>query len=166
VKNFFVPGRVFQIVYSEPTGKGALEAPGNPQNRNYSDTTLGSSVFSTTRRFVIIRVFPKFCWSLPIYTYRYQGLAVNKLNDEECQAHAVIYSSNLQPDEDDRTNKPPIAVNPATFKYTLHQKSRLHLQKIMSIERNLPVKDFGIVRSNDLKWLQEYLIQLCLIPQT
>jgi hypothetical protein len=68
-----------------------------------------------------------------------------KLNDNDRQAHAVIYTTNATPDADDDkwTSQPSIAVNPSSKSFSLNKKSRLDLRKILSIERNVPVLEKG-----------------------
>jgi hypothetical protein len=87
-------------------------------------------------------------------------LAAEKLTGKERDLHAVIYSSNLTPDVDEFTTRPAIAVDPKSKSHTLHAKSRLNLGKLVSIERNTPVRYHGDVRAEDLTLLKRSLLEI------
>jgi hypothetical protein len=87
-------------------------------------------------------------------------LAAEKLTDRERELHAVIYSSNQEPDVDDLTTRPAIAVDPKSKSDTLHPKSRLHLGKLVPIERNTRVRYHGDVKAEDFKLLKKALLEI------
>lgn len=92
----------------------------------------------------------------PVYTYQYMGLATNKLNNNEREAHAVIYTTNATRDRDDDkwTVQPSIAVKSISKTFSLHKKSRLDLRKTVSIERNTRVLEKGDVLTEDFELLR------------
>lgn len=96
----------------------------------------------------------------PIYSYGFRGLDTPKLTDRERQLHAIVYSSNLEPDLENLTTRIPIAVDSKSLSNTLHKKSRLNLGTLISIQRNVRVRDHGTVAPSDFQRLQSSLQEI------
>jgi hypothetical protein len=153
-EQFYVQGKVFSVVWSEPLGEGARRNSVESRSSNYSRSSGSSvvNVYTNTALFIVLKVETKFCICLRMNTYHYQGLRSRKLTDSDRRAHAVVYSSTLPRDteDDECTQQPAIAVRPSRLDRTLHKKSRLNLAKPYSVERNLRVKDRGEVINFEL----------------
>jgi hypothetical protein len=86
---FFVVGRVFLVLWTEPAGGG-----GTAISKYEVLNHLGQRVFSKIRRFVVVREGPHFCSALPISTYNKQGVAKQTVVKSD---HAIIYTGSTAP---------------------------------------------------------------------
>ena len=59
-RQFFKRGRVFAMLYSEPTGETARYDPGNDA---YTTVRFGESVYTQIRRFVVVSVRKSFVYA-------------------------------------------------------------------------------------------------------
>ncbi|KAH6865203.1 hypothetical protein BKA58DRAFT_240862 [Alternaria rosae] len=136
---FFVLGRVFKMLWTEPAGQAN---PGKTRNStHFSTVQYGETAFSEIRRFLVVR--NKGDFSHPIQTYRGRGAA--KLGVRMCD-HGVIHTSvdppNLLPGEE--LTKYSIQVRP-TEGEKLESASRVNYGKAYAVEHNVKVLDVGLV---------------------
>lgn len=163
---FFIPGRVFSMLWHEPAGrtykkqKGVVDELTEPDDGYYKarlsrNTTVGpygEKIYSHIRRMIVIRNRPAYCWCISIGTYGGQGLKKRGLQKADIDAHAIVYDSRLEPKylpKEPETPKMPIAVNLKPGQ-TLSEASRLHYGKPMTVEFNTPVLDCGMVRKDHI----------------
>lgn len=151
--NFFDVGRVFLVLWAEPTaGASAVrtEEPGTVLNQ------FGERVISKVRRFVVIRHSRTFCNALPISTYSGRGVSKRGVVKSE---HVIIYTSQTAPmpraDElprrgEDGMRPVPIRVDAASTSEPLDPMSRLDLAGVTTIAFNLKVKPLGKVGARSL----------------
>lgn len=157
---FFIPGRVFSILWHEPAGQSlktsqtlkelAKPADGYMQarlNRNTTVGVMGQTVFSHIRRMIVVRSRPAYCWCISIGTYGGQGLKKRGLKQRDRDAHAIVYDSlsksQYLPNEPE-TSKKSIAIKLKPGQ-SLSRASRVHYGKPSTVEYNTPVQDVGMV---------------------
>lgn len=143
-EKFFVPGKVFEILWCEPAGE-----PGSATSTNV--TTDGSSVFFKFRRFIVIRHGHTSCTAIPISTYGGKGTGKRGIVKSE---HAIVYTGRLPPrplpSEVPSHGELPmrekaIRIIPDVRASSLDPLSRLNYGKVFTIEHNLKVASFGVV---------------------
>jgi hypothetical protein len=152
---FFVVGRVFLVLWTEPAGGG-----GTAISRYEVLNHLGQRVFSKIRRFVVVRAGPHFCSALPISTYNQQGVAKQTVVKSD---HAIIYTGPIAPtprrgELPGRGEAPmrsiPIRVDLDNATEKLDPMSRINFGGVHLIQHNVKTKSFGIVNRNSLADLQ------------
>lgn len=119
-------------------------------------------IYTTIRRFVVIREDRKHSQCLPILTYSHQGLRKPSVDEQD---HVVVYTGvtnsgfpPLAPGE--VLSREPIRILPATPLDKLNNMSRLNLSKIYTIEHNVPVVDIGFVAPDHLVKLKNYFLEV------
>ncbi|KAF1958042.1 kinase-like protein [Byssothecium circinans] len=151
---FFVVGRVFAMLYTQPSADLAGLGSDSP-----TIVKFGEAVYSQIRRFVVVSVRRGFVQACAISTY--SGRATLKPGCIPSE-HSVIYLEGHRPyyvgGEQERglTNE-PIAIRPTEpDDIKLHKTSRLHFGKSFPIEMNVKVKDIGIVIPEHVSRLLAY----------
>ena len=152
---FFVVGRVFLVLWTEPAGGG-----GTAVSRYEVLNHLGQRVFSKIRRFVVVRAGPHFCSALPISTYNGQGVAKQTVVKSD---HAIIYTGPIAPtprrgELPGRGEAPmrsiPIRVDLDNATEKLDPMSRINFGGVHLIQHNVKTKSFGVVNKNSLTRLR------------
>jgi len=147
---FYVRGRVFHMLWSEPAGAGATEVTyGTMVNH------LGELVYSKVRRFVVIRPGRDSCAALPISTYGGKGVGKKGITKSD---HAIIYTGNLPqllPSENPGREEDPIQpvairVDPDDRQNVLDPTSRLDIRGVRTIQYNVKAKALGKVNDRSL----------------
>jgi hypothetical protein len=151
---FYVPGRVFHMLWSEPAGAGATEVTyGTMVNH------LGELVYSKVRRFVVIRQGRDSCTALPISTYGGKGVGKRGITKSD---HAIIYTGNLpqllpteRPGREEHPIQPvAIRVDPDDRQNALDPMSRLDLRGVRTVQYNVKAKALGKVNDKSLPDLE------------
>lgn len=138
---FFVPGRVFKMLWTEPAGQAN---PGKTRNSTHFSTVwLGDRAFSEIRHFVVVRNKGTFSQCIPIQTYKGIGAAKAGLIMAD---HGIIHTSFNPPNQLPREmlTKYSIRVQPSKDE-TLHPASRINYGKAYAVEHNVKVLDVGMV---------------------
>lgn len=149
---FFVQGRVFLVLWTEPAGETntliTKREPGLTLGR------YGERVYSKVRRFVVVREAINYCSALPIVTYGGQGVGKRTVDKSE---HAIIHAGDQVPEPlpaelPERGEQPmrarPIRVVPDEPRDRLDPVSRIDFGKIHTIQHNIKVKAFGMVHQH------------------
>ncbi|GAB1740395.1 hypothetical protein NU219Hw_g5500t1 [Hortaea werneckii] len=147
---FFVPGRVFLVLWPEPAG--------TPERRTQVTDAgiLGQREFSRVRRFVVVRAATSYCSALPIVSYGGRGVGKPGVKKSE---HCIIYTGQSAPvplreeipqrgESGMRLVSIRVIPNDATAR--LDPASRLDLGKPHTISHNIRVKAFGQVDASHL----------------
>ncbi|KAH7409824.1 hypothetical protein DE146DRAFT_643101 [Phaeosphaeria sp. MPI-PUGE-AT-0046c] len=139
--SFFVPGRVFRMLWSEPAGQAN---PGQTRNSTHFSTVwLGEQAYSVIRRFVVVRNKGTFSQCIPIQTYSNLGAAKAGLIMVD---HGIIHTSPNPPNQlpGEALVKYSIRVQP-TNDENLHPASRVNYGRPYAVEHNVKVLDVGMV---------------------
>ena len=163
-KDFFVPGKVFAILWTEATSKRmATEELMKPRkNESLSVVRFGETVFTHIRRMVVVRSRKGSSWCVSIGTYEGQGLLKRGLKEDDINDHTIIYDVNKGVEYlegEPRSRKRPIGVEMIRGE-TLDSASRVHLGKPYNVEWNVKVMDIGQVTKQDLPALLDYVKQV------
>ncbi|KAI9851744.1 MAG: hypothetical protein M1824_002492 [Vezdaea acicularis] len=146
-KSLFAVGNIISCLWSEPAGTQPPSAKTVAELDNVLlyTTKYGEKVYSTIRRFVVVKERNMCCYCLPICTYGGNGTSRKGM---DAKLHAIIYMSGTQPTAvkgEPRINNEPIEVgiypNEASLKYA----SRLNYGKLYTIEHNVKMKVVGYV---------------------
>jgi hypothetical protein len=86
---FYVIGKVFLVLWAEPAGGGATNC-----TRGVVKNEFGELVFSSIRRFVVVRRGATYCAALPILTYGGKGVGKRGVTKSD---HAIIYTGSPEP---------------------------------------------------------------------
>ncbi|KAF2134751.1 hypothetical protein P153DRAFT_8938 [Dothidotthia symphoricarpi CBS 119687] len=149
---FFVPGRVFMMLWTEPAG---VANPGKTRNSTHFSTVwLNESAYSEIRRFVVVRNKGTFSQCIPIQTYRGSGATKPGLVMKD---HGIIYTSSTAPSTipGESLNKYPIRVTPTDGR-TLDPASRVNYGKAYAVEHNVKVLDVGMVDETHRYMIEVY----------
>lgn len=146
-RNFFVFGRVFLVLWAEPAGGDATTLT--------AGTTLGiygERVYSSVRRFVVIREGHTYCSALPITTYGGRGVGKRGVKKSE---HAIIHTSRRPPApmaEELPSRRDPSIMRPRAIRVDvdlpvdkLDAASRLNLGAVTTVQHNVKVRPYGMV---------------------
>lgn len=157
-RRFFKLGRVFMVLWAEPANGDAntlLTYPGRAPG-----TTLGrygEPVYSSVRRFVVIREAETYCSALPISTYHGRGVAKPGTKKSE---HAIIYTGKQAPDPrpDERPSRAEgahagmrslaIRIETDSPVDKLDPMSRINFGAVYTIQHNIKVKPYGQVHES------------------
>jgi hypothetical protein len=149
--SFYVLGRVFAIIQ--------LIDPRNLEGASSLRSTGGQLVQTHLRRMVVVKAMHGFCFALPISTYNRHGVSKRGLNQEDVDAHAIIYMSNTVPEElpnEPRMKKRAIEVIPANPARQLDPSSRLNFGKVHTVEFNIRAFDVGRVSPQSMPFLARF----------
>jgi hypothetical protein len=152
---FFVVGRVFLVLWSEPGGgAGTVVSKFEVLNQ------FNERVFSKVRRFVVVREGAQYCSALPISTYNGQGVARPRVVKSD---HAIIYAGPDAPHprleefpsrEEAPMRSIPIRVDLDNASEKLDPMCRINFAGIHMIQHNVKTKSVGVVNKNSLADLQ------------
>ncbi|KAK5146958.1 hypothetical protein LTR32_001528 [Rachicladosporium monterosium] len=175
-ETFFVVGRAFSILWSEPAGESSTEVTSMVSNDvapNHSPFTTGrygTRVYSKVRRFVVVRAGAAYCTALPILTYGGMGVAKPGVVKSE---HAIIYSGHqplaTRPEELPRRGELPMQAQPIRLVLDERPKrldpmSRINCARVHTIEHNVKVKPLGMVHPASLEALTTQFFAVWLPP--
>ncbi|KAK5123695.1 hypothetical protein LTR85_002331 [Meristemomyces frigidus] len=162
-QRFFIVGRVFLVLWTEPAGETAtLITSREPNDRparvdpGMTVGRFGERVYSKVRRFVVVRAGEKYCSALPVASYGGQGVGKSGVTKSE---HAIIYTGAQAPEplakeSPGRGEQPmrarPIRVVPDEPTGKLDGTSRIDFGKVHSIQHNIKVKPFGNVHPHSM----------------
>jgi hypothetical protein len=164
-KKFFVLGRVFSVLWSEPAGEEAdLVSAAVPINRGIVAGRYGQHVFSKVRRFVVIRPGNAYCSALPIVSYGVRGVAMDGVASSE---HAIIYTGTQAPGPT-RDELPEsggigmqnraLRVVPDNKGYKLDVMSRVDFGKVHTVHHNTKVKAIGMIHHSCMEALSSQFL--------
>jgi hypothetical protein len=153
---FYVVGRLFLVLWSEPAGGGADGVFSRSEVLNQ----FGERVFSKIRRFVVVKEGTHYCCALPISTYNGQGVAKPRVVKSD---HAIIHTGPVAP-LPNRGESPgpgeapmrsiPIRVDLDNASEKLDPMCRINFAGIHMIQHNVKTKSVGVVNKNSLADLQ------------
>ncbi|KAF2843243.1 hypothetical protein M501DRAFT_1028057 [Patellaria atrata CBS 101060] len=153
---FFFPGRVFSVLFSEPAGETSAD-PASTRS-NITTTIFNGKVYTQIRRFVVVQQKKGrghcCAWSVtPLEILD----TVTKRATLKCPAsasqHAIVYSSSEPPQPlpgENGLRKEPIQIEIKDSGCTLLPTSRLNLGINYPIQHNVKVKDMGQVKKDHL----------------
>ncbi|OAL51761.1 hypothetical protein IQ07DRAFT_564121 [Pyrenochaeta sp. DS3sAY3a] len=139
-KDFFVPGRVFSVLFTEAAG-----ATVTSYNSSLTYVKYGELAHTQVRRFIVVRQKKAFCYAIPIFTYKNQGTLKPGVEPNE---HAIAYSWGEQPSllqGEAQLSKDPICIVMTDNGEPLHYASRIFFGIHHPIQYNVKVKDLGYV---------------------
>jgi hypothetical protein len=165
-KSFFYEGRVFSIILSENAGSHA-SARARTKVTDYTTSSLinevrfkNNFIYTTVRRFVVVRQKREFCFACPIFTY--SGRATTKPGVRPAE-HGIIYTwgetAQLLPGERG-ISKASLSVVMANNEPPLDKASRIYYGIYHPIQYNVKVKEIGYVPRDQVpiligQWKQE-----------
>jgi hypothetical protein len=160
--SFFSPGRVLSIILTESAGAQAKS--------KITDYTTSSSinevrfknnfVYTTVRRFVVVRQKREYCFACPIFTYSGRATTKHGVRAEE---HGIIYTSGktaqLLPGEVG-IRKASLSVEMAKNVPPLDKASRIYYGIHHPIQYNVKVKEIGYIPKKQIpvligQWKEE-----------
>ncbi|KAH8727752.1 hypothetical protein GQ44DRAFT_724818 [Phaeosphaeriaceae sp. PMI808] len=149
---FFVPGRVFKMLWIEPAGQAN---PGRTRNStHFSTVSFGEQAYSEIRRFVVVRNKGNFSQCIPVQTYRNRGATKPGI---VMQDHGIIHTTLQAPNQlqGENLTKYSIRVQP-TANETLEVASRINYGKAYAVEHNVKVLDIGMVVNEHRYLIESY----------
>jgi hypothetical protein len=153
-KKWFRVGRVFSTLWTDAIGSATNEYDSQFMS-TVSVVQYGERVYSTIRRFVVVKFIPenRACTCLPVTTYDGRGIDKRgiRLND-----HGQIYSGNRIPDTVDGLEKEPLRVKLASGARELDRRSYINYGRPYTVQTNVKVKDVGELDSASRRLLRKY----------
>ncbi|KAH7081325.1 hypothetical protein BKA63DRAFT_503599 [Paraphoma chrysanthemicola] len=149
---FFVLGRVFKMLWTEPAGQ---TNPGKTRNStHFSLVWMGEQAFSEVRHFLVVRNKGSFSQCIPIQTYKGRGTTKPGIIASD---HGVIHSSIEAPNliAGENITKYSIRVQP-TSNESLDPASRVNYAKAYAVEHNVKVLDIGMVVEGHRYLIESY----------
>ncbi|KAI9723285.1 MAG: hypothetical protein M1812_001168 [Candelaria pacifica] len=153
---FFTRGRVFMMLWTEPTSSYATSDTWITQTR------FEENAFSAIRRFVVVKESDKHCLCVPITTYGGQGATKRGIRQGD---HAIIFTGDKVPqylEGEDKITKDALQVIPDSPDAILDLRSRVNFGKIYTVEHNVKVKTVGLVAPGSMTKLKRYYEQIML----
>ncbi|APA05266.1 hypothetical protein sscle_01g000360 [Sclerotinia sclerotiorum 1980 UF-70] len=143
-KREFKFGRVFKVLWSEPSGEARGGTITSVRRQKH-----GEDLYAKVRRFVIIDHRRGHCLCLPIMTYRKRGTTKPGVHAEE---HAIIYTTPypqlVEGEDGNKMVYRPVRVIPDSTRHHLEASSRLNYHKVCSVEYNVKVWFIGHVHQD------------------
>jgi len=149
---FFVPGRVFYVLWSEPAGQMPSESPAIGMKGAFSVVKHNELSYTEIRRFLVIKphVYHSLC--LPIATYRQYGTS----RREDAKHHSIIYTgTEPNPLQGEDLDKIAISVEPYNNE-KLDPRSRLNYSQTYTVQHNVKVKKLGKVPKEYMVYVKNY----------
>ncbi|KIW04521.1 uncharacterized protein PV09_04276 [Verruconis gallopava] len=152
IRRFFRPGRVFAVLWTEPTGISDTLRDLEMENA-FTQVRYGERVFSEIRRFIVIRAFSHHSLCVPIATYQRRGTH----NRPDADHHSIAYEKGTTPMlvEGERLTKYPIPIVLRNGE-SLEPQSRINFSKIYTVENNVKVYSIGQVDQKFIEWIIYY----------
>lgn len=166
-RQFFKVGKVFMVLWAEPAGVDTATII-STQTRGMSVGRYGEAVYSSVRRFVVVREAETYCSALPVTTYHGRGVAKPGVKKSE---HAIIYTGRQPPEPhpDERPTRQdegvgmrlkPIRIDTDSREDKLDPMSRLNFGAIHTIQHNIKVKAYGMVHVNSKDDLLRHFVSV------
>ncbi|CAN9173373.1 unnamed protein product [Alternaria sp. RS040] len=157
-RDFFVPGRVFAMLYKE-TAEGTSHARYEDDDA-HTIVRFNEVVRTNIRRFVVLADEHGFVRACSIGTYSGRGHLKKGCYPAE---HAIVYLSGTDPascylpgEWQAGMTKEPIEIIPADSGVRLRYDSRIRFGKTYPIEKNVKIKDIGQVHPGHVGKLLRY----------
>ncbi|KAK3641609.1 hypothetical protein LTR56_011211 [Elasticomyces elasticus] len=156
-RKYFVQGRVFQALWTEESEK--------PQNMSdvgsgaWSRNSYGQDVYTTPRRFVVVKEGEWSCTVLPVTTYGTQGM---KKSGVRIPDHGIIYTGKTVPVATDVSPNGPqmqrhaVRVEPDDKTEKLDPLSRIDYSKQHTIDHKRRIRPIGMVNASLEHLLAQY----------
>ncbi|KAJ9611585.1 hypothetical protein H2200_004769 [Cladophialophora chaetospira] len=151
--DFFTVGRVFAIMWPEPTGDSresrSSQAFYGPGESNGMRTSL--------RRLIVVREKDSYCLAVPIVKY---DRTDSQNPSTDLSARAIAYVSGTDPQlapSESKLTKTPICIQPGEG--AIHQiasTSRIHFGKLYTVEHALKVMEVGRVSKESMPDFDRY----------
>jgi len=152
IKAFFVPGRVFYILWSEPAGQMPSESPVTGMSGAFTVVSFNEYTYTEIRRFLVIKAASHHSLCLPIATYRQYGTS----RRHDAKDHSIIYTDKEpNPLQGENLNKRAIKVDPEAGE-TLDETSRLNYSQTYTVQHNVKVKKLGKVTKDHMAYVKLY----------
>ncbi|KIW88293.1 uncharacterized protein Z519_10860 [Cladophialophora bantiana CBS 173.52] len=152
---WYTVGRVFTMLWhANATGVGHTEDTGFTSTGPYNQ-----KIYSQIRRFAVIKQGHGFSWAIPINTYHGKGISRDSFDEEDHQAHAIIYMEDTKPERlpgEPVMLKTPIMVDKTSEDKKLHPASRIRFDKVFTIEHNVRVKNVGKISAASMPYFRLY----------
>lgn len=154
----FQPGEVFKILWSEPTGQVAGDAPISDL-RAINDP--GGEFYVGYRRFVIVSTDESHhSTCVPILTYDRRGCGKKGVRPSK---HGIVYEEGQKPRL--LKNEPDLGFDPVPLQIyaegeRLAKESRVNYSKLVTIEHNVKVFFIGRIPPPDFEMVQ-YAVNRC-----
>ncbi|KAE9367987.1 hypothetical protein N431DRAFT_548269 [Stipitochalara longipes BDJ] len=157
--NKFEVGKVFKILWAEPTGINGTQLT-TAETVHSTSSKFRQTFVHKIRRFVVVKTFNAHCLCLPIHTYQHQGTTKA---GAQAQHHAAIYSGKEVLYEGENLTKKGVCVDMFHPSEKLDPASRINYAKVYTIEYNVKVFFIGKVYSKHLhRVLGDYQSTQCL----
>ncbi|KAF7900667.1 uncharacterized protein EAF01_007969 [Botrytis porri] len=131
-------GRVFKVLWSEPTGNARGGTMVSVRKK------LGEEIHAKVRRFVVVDPRKGHCLCLPIMTY--EGRATNKPG-VHADEHAIIFTTSepmlVKHEDGSKMKYRPVKMIPDSNKHKLEAASRINYHKVYTVEYNVKVWFIG-----------------------
>jgi hypothetical protein len=162
-KKFFTVGRVFAMLWTEPTGDKT-----DNESTFVSTIVFGERVYSKIRRFVVIKEGTRDCQCLALSTFG--GLGTKKPGLKQSD-YAAVYEAGREGNHEGRRRgrraptfpeEPGLKKALAIFleaKETIHRMSRINFKKVYTVEHNVKAKKIGRIVDDDLNRFKLYFRQ-------
>ncbi|EXJ66525.1 uncharacterized protein A1O5_10194 [Cladophialophora psammophila CBS 110553] len=152
---WYTVGRVFTMLWhANATGVGHTEDTGFTSLGPYNQ-----KIYSQIRRFAVIKQGHGFSWAIPINTYHGKGISRDSFDEEDRQAHAIIYMEDTKPESlpgESVMFKNPIMVDKTSEDKKLNPASRIRFDKVFTIEHNVRVKNVGKISAASMPYFRLY----------
>ncbi|KAF7879852.1 uncharacterized protein EAF02_008022 [Botrytis sinoallii] len=134
----FAFGRVFKVLWSEPTGNAGGGTIMSIRQKH------GEEIHAKVRRFVVVDPRRGHCLCLPIMTY--EGRATSKPG-VHADEHAIIYTTPkpmlIENEDGTKMKYRPVKMTPDSNKHKLEAASRINYHKVYTVEYNVKVWFIG-----------------------
>ncbi|OQU99236.1 hypothetical protein CLAIMM_04899 [Cladophialophora immunda] len=153
---WFSVGRVFTMLWHE--NATAATRP-TYDSGTMTEGPYGQKIYSQIRRFAVVKQGHGCSWAIPINTYHERGTTRRSFNNDDKQAHAIIYMRGSKPKrlpEEPILIKTPIMVDGASEDKKLHYTSRIRFDKVFTIEHNVKVKNVGKISKESIPHFIHY----------
>ncbi|KAK5719525.1 hypothetical protein LTR15_008049 [Elasticomyces elasticus] len=156
-RKYFVQGRVFQALWTEES-----EKPVNMSDVGsgaWSTNSYGQDVYTTPRRFVVVKEGEWSCTVLPITTYGTQGMRKSGVRIPD---HGIIYTGKTAPVATDvpstgpQMQRYPVRVEPDDKTEKLDPLSRIDYSKQHTIDHKRRIRPIGMVNVSLEHLLAQY----------
>ena len=161
-ESFFAVGRVFTALWITPEGV----APPYVQNFERATGSKDVSLYSETRRFVVVKTGENYCSCIPIVNYNYSGGRRSRIKLSE---HSIIHTTQRAPNPTEAELprrlmsgmaesgllSQPIRVHGAGVQDVLDQVSRIDYGSIYTISHDIKVRPLGVVAEQSMVALSQ-----------
>lgn len=161
-REYFTPGRVFVLRWSQQAGYAATRNA--PKSTISGQSELipdghGQYIHCSQRRMVVIATSPGHNSStcVGIYTYGKRGLAKQGL---DLNLHAVAHDERRMPytrEDEPPLRRQPLAITVLSPGQKIDKMSRINFSKFHTVEHNVEVRDIGVISDSSMANFYAYL---------